>query len=247
MNKLKKVALLFTLAILATVNLNAQKKVAVVTFYVDKHISFDQIGGGAALVAAIGSLSENENFDLTSVLNNFHETFFNEYAQQFPFELLTETEVTTNPKYMAYESKHGETEDEDRNKFFQRFLTYEGYKPMGPTLLKKNSNESAMLEIFNEVDGVMLVNIEYAFIKKMAPFTAGVQAYVSIKLFNKEGKKVFKIREFATSKKSVGIVGGIPIMSADKLLPLCENATAEVVEDLSIKIKKIAAKAAKKL
>ena len=77
MNKLKKVALLFTLAILATVNLNAQKKVAVVTFYVDKHISFDQIGGGAALVAAIGSLSENENFDLTSVLNNFHETFFN--------------------------------------------------------------------------------------------------------------------------------------------------------------------------
>jgi len=63
----------------------------------------------------------------------------------------------------------------------------------------------------------------------------------------KKAKKVFKIREFATSKKSVGIVGGIPIMSADKLLPLCENATAEVVEDLSKKIKKIAAKAAKKL
>jgi hypothetical protein len=104
-----------------------------------------------------------------------------------------------------------------------------------------------MLEIFKEVDGVMLVNIDYAFVKKMVPFTAGIQAYVSIKLFDREGKKVFKIREFATSKESVGIVGGIPIMSPEKLLPLCENATQEVVEDLAKRLKKIAAKADKKL
>jgi hypothetical protein len=247
MKSIKKIMLICTLAILLSPSLMAQKKVAVVTFYVDKQVSFDQIGGGAALVAAIGSLSEDENFDLTPVLNNFHETFFNEYAQQFPFELIPEEEVTQNPEYMAYESKHGETEDEDRNKLFQRYTTYEGYKPMGATLLKKNSNEAAMLEIFKEVDGVMLVNIEYAFVKKMVPFTAGVSAYVSIKLYNREGDKVFKIREFATSKESVGIVGGIPVMSPEKLLPLCENATQEVVEDLAKRLKKIAAKADKKL
>jgi len=247
MKSLKKIMLICTLAILLSPSLLAQKKVAVVTFYVDKYVNTEQLGGGAALVAAIGTLSDDENFDLTSVLNNFHETFFNEYAPQFPFELLPEEEVTQNPEYMAYESKHGETEDEDRSKIFQRFITYEGYKPMAPTLLKKNSNEIAMLEIFKEVDGVMLVNIDYAFVKKMVPFTAGIQAYVSIKLFDREGKKVFKIREFATSKESVGIVGGIPIMSPEKLLPLCENATQEVVEDLAKKLKKIAAKADKKL
>jgi len=93
----------------------------------------------------------------------------------------------------------------------------------------------------------MLVNIEYAFVKKTVPFTAGIQAFVKIQLYNREGKKVFKIRKYATSKKSVAIVGGIPIMTPDKLLPLCENATAEVIEDLNKKLKKIAAKSAKKL
>ena len=48
----------------------------------------------------------------------------------------------------------------------------------------------------------------------------GVQAYIKIKLWNKEGKKSFVIHEFGTSKKSVGIVGGIPLMKAEKLLPL---------------------------
>lgn len=240
---------IFTLLIgaILTSSLLAQKKVAVVTFYVDKHINFEQLDGGVGLAAAIASLSEDENFNLTPVLNNFHETFFTDYAPQFPFELLPETEVTQNPDYMAYESKHGETSDEDLNKIFQRYITYDGYKPMAPTLLKKNSNEVAMLDIFKEVDGVMLVNIEYAFVKKMVPFTAGISAYVSVKLFNREGKKVFKIRQFATSKESVGIVAGVPIMSPDKLLPLCENATKEVVEDLNKKLKKIAAKADKKL
>jgi hypothetical protein len=247
MNFISRITVLVTLALVVSASAFAQKKVAVVTFFADKHIDFSELGGGAALVAAIGSLSEDENFNLQPVLNNFHETFFGSYAEQFPFELMPEKDVLGNPAYQAYESKHGETSDEDRNKLFQRYLTYEGYKPMGATLLKKNSNEAAMLEIFNEVDGVMLVNIEYAFVKKAVPFTAGVRAYVTMKLYNKEGKKVFAIRQHANSKKSVAIVGGIPIMKPATLLPLCEAATAEVIEDLNKKLKKVAAKSAKKL
>ena len=37
----------------------------------------------------------------------------------------------------------------------------------------------------------------------------------------KEGKKVLGIMEYGTSKQTVGIVGGIPIMKVEKLLPLC--------------------------
>ena len=235
------------IALFLGTSLIAQKNVAVVTFYADKHIDFSQLDGDVALAAGVASLSENDNFNLQPVLNNFHETFFTDYTPQFPFNVLPESEVINNVEYQAYESKRGETSDEDRNKFFQCYLTYEGYKPMGNTLLKKNSNETAMLEIFKDVDGVMLVNIEYAFVKKTVPFTAGIQAFVKIQLYNREGKKVFKIRKYATSKKSVAIVGGIPIMTPDKLLPLCENATAEVIEDLNKKLKKIAAKSAKKL
>ena len=79
------------------------------------------------------------------------------------------------------------------------------------------------------------------------PFTAGVRAFVRIKLWNKDGKKVFSINEYGTSKKSVGIVAGIPIMKAEKLLPLCESASEKLVADLSKRLKKVAKKAAKKL
>ena len=87
----------------------------------------------------------------------------------------------------------------------------------------------------------------YEFVKKTIPFTAGVRAFVRIKLWNKEGKRVFSINEYGTSKKSVGIVGGIPLMKAAKLLPLCESASEKLVADLAKRIKKVAKKSAKKL
>ncbi|NJO89411.1 MAG: hypothetical protein HC831_10980 [Chloroflexia bacterium] len=55
------------------------------------------------------------------------------------------------------------------------------------------------------------------------------------------------INEYGTSKKTVGIVGGIPIMKAEKLLPLCESASEKLVQDLNKRIGKIVKKAAKKL
>ncbi|MGB3465936.1 MAG: hypothetical protein WBA74_11730 [Cyclobacteriaceae bacterium] len=234
---------------------NAQrKKVAVVTFYVNKHIGFEALGGGAALAGSIASLSEDPKFDLTSVLNNFHDVFFTEYAEQFPFDLLPEEEVLNNAEYQDYVSNFGETNDEERDKLFQQYITYEGYKPLietaslGNKNLKAKSNEMRMLEIFEgKVDGVMFVYLDYGFVKKSMGLAAGIQAYARMKLWNTEGKKVFKINEVATSKKSVPVVAGVPVMKVDKLLPLCENASEELIEDLGKRLKKIAGKADKKL
>ena len=234
---------------------NAQrKKVAVVTFYVNKHIGFEALGGGAALAGSIASLSEDPNFNLTSVLNNFHDVFFNDYAEKFPFDLLDEQEVLSNEEYQEYVSNFGETSDEERSKLFQQYIVYEGYKPLietaslGNKNLKAKSNESRMLEIFKgKVDGVMFVYLDYSFTKKAMGLAAGIQAYARMKLWNTEGNKVFKINEVATSKKSVGVVAGVPIMKAEKLLPLCEDASEQLIEDLGKRLKKIAAKADKKL
>lgn len=105
-----------------------------------------------------------------------------------------------------------------------------------------------MVEMFkDEADGVMFVSMGYEFIKKPAPFTAGIRAFVRIKIWNNEGKRVLSINEYGTSKKSVAIVGGIPIMKPEKLLPLCESASEKLVKDLDKKIGKIAKKSAKKL
>ena len=70
--------------------INSQKKVALTSFWVSKHIGFEQIGGNASLVAAIASLSEDPNFNLQPVLDNFYKTFTEDYSENFPFELMSE-------------------------------------------------------------------------------------------------------------------------------------------------------------
>lgn len=189
------------------------------------------------------------NFNLQPVLDNFYKTFTEEYSKQFPFELLPESEVLENPDYMAYKGRFNESKDADRSKLFQRYLTPKTYKPLVKSLTKgEKSNQMQMVQMFKDkADGVMFVSMGYEFIKKPVPFTAGIRAYVRIQIWNKEGKKVLGIMEYGTSKQTVGIVGGIPIMKVEKLLPLCESASDKLVADLNKKMKKITAKAAKKL
>lgn len=240
--------LVFTMTILVNANLIGQKKVAVTSFWVSKHIGFDQLGGSAGLAASIASLSEDPNFNLQPVLDKFYKKFTEDYAKSFPFELMPEEDVLKREEYIAYEGRFNEDEDEDRSKLFQRYLTPEDYKPLQESLFKgEKSNQMQMVKMFSDADGVMFVSMGYDFVKKALPMTAGIRAYVKIKLWNSEGKRVFSINEYATSKKSVAIVGGIPIMKVEKLLPLCENASEELMDDLSKKMKKITRKAAKKL
>ena len=239
---------MFVLSFGLNSSINSQKKVALTSFWVSKHIGFEQIGGNAGLVAAIASLSEDPNFNLQPVLDNFYKTFTEDYSENFPFELMSEEDVIKRPEYIAYQGRFNEGKDADRSKLFQRYLTPKGYKPLVESLFKgEKSNQMQMIKMFKDADGVMFVSMGYEFIKKTVPFTAGVKAFVRIKLWNKEGKKVFAINENGISKKSVGIVGGIPIMKPEKLLPLCENASEKLVSDLSKKIGKVTKKAAKKL
>ena len=241
--------ILFAVITVFGLQLFAQKKVALTSFWVSKHIGFEQLGGNAAMIASIASLAEDPNFNLQPVLDNFYNTFTNEYAKQFPFELLPENEVLENENYKNYEGRFNESKDEDRSKLFQRYLTPKTYKPLQESLIKgEKSNQMQMVEMFKETaDGVMFVSMGYDFVKKPAPFTAGIRAFVRIKIWNKDGKRVFSINEYGTSKKTVAIVGGIPIMKPEKLLPLCESASEKLVADLNKKLKKVAAKSAKKL
>jgi hypothetical protein len=255
MKNLFKSLLLATVALLicAPSAFGQRKKIAVVTMYCDKYISTEGLSGGASMYAAIQSLSNDPNFDLTSVMQSFHDTFFNQFAPQFPFDLVPESEVVSNPDYLAYESAWGETKaEEDKSIFEKRFLTINGYKPLIETLGKgERSNQRRMLEIFGDkVDGIMFVNIDFRFSPKIAVGgmgSAGVEAFCRIKMWNKECEKVFKINEFATSKGSVAMVMGVPVMKAEELLPLCLDANSRLLEDLQKRMKKIVEKSAAKL
>jgi len=225
------------------------KKVALTSFWVSKHIGFEELGGGAGLAAAIASLAEDPNFNLQPVLDNFYNTFMTDYAEQFPFDFLSEDEVLGKPEYQAYEGRFNESDDADRNLLMQQYLTPKTYKPLQESLIKgEKSNQMQMVNMFKEnADGIMFVSMGYDFVKKPMPFTAGVRAYIRIKIWNKEGKRVLTINEYGTSKKTVAIVAGIPVMKPEQLLPLCESASEKLVSDLNKRLGKIAKKVSKKL
>jgi len=76
--------------------------------------------------------------------------------------------------------------------------------------------------------------------------SAGISAYADIRLWTKDSNKVFRINEYATSKKSVGMVAGVPIIKLEKILPMCEDASERIVKDLNKKLPKIVKKVSKK-
>ena len=120
----------------------AQKKVALTSFWVSKHIGFEDLNGTAGMIAAIASLSEDSNFNLQPVLDNFYNTFTKDYAKQFPFELMDEKDVIETEAYQNYETRWGEGDDKDRSLLFQRYLTAEGYKPMMESLRNKGEKSN---------------------------------------------------------------------------------------------------------
>ncbi len=245
----------FLLASIMLIGISAsaqKKKVAVVTFYTDKHIDFSDLGSSAAMAASVGSLAEDPNFDLTPILNEFHDAFFNELSKSFSFELIDEAIVIGNEEYQAYENVGTDAGDEEKG-LFQALIVQEGYK----ALIEYNSMsadkfraELDMLKIFPDVDGVMFVRLDYSFVQKIAvggTGSAGMSAFARIKLWNREGEKVFAENEFATGKKTVGIVGGVPVTTPEKILPLCQSATEKLIGDLKKKLPKKAGKVDKKL
>lgn len=224
---------------------DSAKKVALTTFFVDRQINVSELSTNAALVADMLTMAKDTNFNLQPILDAFKTNFFTEYAKHFPFTLKPEADVLENKDYQNY--------DEAFTSDFLRPLTPKGYKVMYPggfLTKKENRNQNEMLRIFPDADGVMYVFLSYGFVKKVAIGglgAAGIYATCNIWLYNKEGKSVFKIAEGANSKGTVPLVGGIPIMSVDRILPLCKDASARLFDDLMDKLPKIAKKAEKKL
>ena len=232
------------------------QKVALVTFYVDKYINYDKATAETRSSYQDRTLVDDPDFDLRPLLEDFYKTFRKEYIKDFPFELVEETVVIGNEKYKAYSGLEG-IEDTDSVDFYQenindRFIAIDGYNVLlsGGNLLRSWRTEAHLLEMFPDVDGVMFVYMHYQFEPKVnigGMGNAGMRAFINIDLFNKEAKKVFKLEEFATSKKSVPLINGVPIMTTEKILPLCTNATERLLDDLGKDLPKLVKKVDKNL
>lgn len=245
-----------TMLLLFVTGMSYAQKVALVTFYVDKYINYDKATADTRQDYQESTLADDPDFDLRPLLEDFYTTFRKDFIKDFPFELVDEQVVINNERYRAYQGLDG-VEDTDSVDFYMenirdRFIAVDGYNVLlsGGNLLRSWRTESHLLEMFPDADGVMFVYLHYQFEPKVnigGMGNAGMRAFVNIDLFNREAKKVFKMEEYATSKKSVPLINGVPIMTTQKILPLCANATERLLDDLDKELPKLVKKVDKKL
>lgn len=236
---MKKILCAVAISLMSLAVTAQQKKVAVVTFYADKQINLDDVGMGSATVLA--DLMDDPTFNLQPLVDNYHDKFFNDYAKKFPFDIVPEAEVTGNTEYQNFQPEYS-------SYGAGRYVVPEGYIAVNHNYGKKN--EEGLLKIFDDADGVMFVFINFEMNKGFGiggTATTKMRAYTNITLYNKSGKRVFTINEGANSKKTGVMVGGVPVMKPEKLIPMCESALDELMEDLDKRIDKIIKKSAKKL
>ena len=254
----KKFYFSLILFLTATLAYGQKKKVAVVTFYVDKYINADKIAEGSRQATYEKTMEDDPMFDLRPILVEFHETFMKNYAKQFPFELAPEKDILNSPMYKAYKGLDGVEDQDEMDKLNEaindRFIAIDGYNVLltGGNMLRSWRTESHLVKILEDqnIDGVMFVSLWFAWEPKVAVGglgNAGIRSYINMDLFDKDAKKVFKLEEYATSKKGVALVSGAPILDYKKLLPMCQNSTEELLEDLNKKLPSLVKKVDKKL
>lgn len=238
--------LVLAVFVLASINTKAQKKkVAVVTFYADKVIDLSSISGAANLIAQNSELADSPNFNLTAPLQKLHKAFFEEYKDNFDFEIIDESVVFENEMYQNFVPTY-----EEQNTFIfnaETTTSIEGYNVI--PAFRRNVKDLKQVAEDLGVDGIMFVQLSFGFNKTgVGKFGyVSVQARFQMDLFSKDNNSIFRFREIAGSKKKAPMVGGIPVMKPEKIQPMCESATDKLMEDLNKKVARLAKKANKKL
>jgi hypothetical protein len=244
--KIIKILRVTVCVLLMTTSYGQKKKVAVVTFYANKMVEFKELGiGSEELIKNILDLRDNPNFNLTPLLEQYHTNFFSEYAKEFPFELLPESAVVDSKKYQDFQPKYHLTDYDALN-----YLNYGNYKYIYEGILGKDNEEGIAKLFADEADGVLFVNIDFAFEQGFGigkTMSIKIRATTRIALYNTKGEKVFAFSESERSKKTGVMVGGIPVVKPEKILPMCESALTELMGDLKKRIAKIISKTNKKL
>jgi len=154
---MKKVCYIILVMLLMTAAVQGQKKrVALVTFYVDKYIDAHKIEEGSRASTYEQTKQDDPRFDLRPVLENFHSTFMKKYVKEFPFEIVPEEDILSNPMYQAYKGLSG-VEDKDsvdqlNEQIRDRFIAIEGYNVLltGGNMLRSWRTESHLLKILED-------------------------------------------------------------------------------------------------
>lgn len=213
----------------------ANPKVAIVSIYCNKEIAAGDFTG---MGAAITKLANDEDFDLRPMVTRIHEKVFSEYTSNLEFDFMTEEEVLNNPKYdeTIFEAGTIKTTAEQRDKWM---LRPDGYLPIHAYPGKKILRETAAR--FPTADGIMFVSLSYELEKVgmeiMGFGNAKIKCIGTIRIMDKDGKKLLRITEYSSSDNKIKFAMG-GLFETSELMPLCTEATEAVFKQLDAKILK---------
>jgi hypothetical protein len=197
------------------------KTVAVVSIVFDKKVDVSAVSSDAGLLGKISSLAQGDKFKLDAEAGAFKTILFREYSDYFPFKVLPESSVVNAKEYQqAFRAT------QDRKSYL-----------VGPAKyalldLSQSGDVPKALQAAPNAEGVMLIRVYFALQKTglsaMGFGTARVHAYASMIVFNKSGKDIMMINQWAASDKTLSFaLGGV--FNGDEVIPLVKEASRNVM------------------
>lgn len=227
--------------ILVCTSASAQmKKGALISVFGDRNLSDDPMD-----TKIFEAIMKDTAFNLTPIVNKFDKTIREKFLPQFPFPFLSKDEVVKAPGYADLKNLTKWGQDNWYS------TPADGYVPIAAYGIV--DDEAAIKKSFEivqgGVDGVMIAYVNFNIYDAggIGPMAKKkIYAYVNLKIFNKEGKRIFKLKERASSDDGVMAVGGI-ITNFGKLKPMIESSSNNLLAEMEDKLAKSLAKMTKQM
>lgn len=225
-------------------------KVALISVYGNRSLSDNPLEK-----AMNEQLLNDSSFNLMPFVEKFSNIINDELLKEFPFPFVPKEEVINAPGYKdlanyTREGTKGNTYDLVEGKV-PIYNVASGYIPIASFGIV--DDVAAIKKAFEvlpaDVDGVMIAYMSFALYDEagaMGLTVKKVRAYVNIKIFNREGKRIFKLKEHETSDKGMVAVAGF-VAETKKIMPHIQNASDNLFEAMKKKLPKSLAKLAKKI
>jgi hypothetical protein len=225
---------LFFLTSCATLDVAKVKQtedVAVPIIYVDEYINIEDMG----TAGLVQRLVQDEEFDLSPLVDTLHHNVYNDYAEQLPVTVMPEASVIQTDRYQTF-NLVGDASTDDRYENLQSLLVPEGYKKyrIAQGALIADQQDDMFEAVPEEADGLMFASASYALVKDNpwwyffvpfgAPDRGWVEAKVRLEMIDRSGDTILRVSETGRSSDYVTMAGGLTL-SPEEIQPMCFTAT----------------------
>ncbi len=233
------------------------QKAAVISVFGNKNLSDNPLD--TKLYEAI---LKDSSFNISNTVVEFESIIQSKLIPAFGFPFLDKQTITGSPDYQALDSivmykmgYYGKGLEQQSGQNLIDLLNplipapgYVNIAAFGPVATDKEAIQRAF-EIFPDIDAVLIAYVDFTIYDAagtMGMTSKKVYANVNIKMFNKDAKRIFRLRERATSDKGVMAVGGL-VLDTEKITPLIDDAAKRLFAEMQGKIPKSLAKMAAKI